>query len=97
MHHRPSQLSGGQQQRVSIARALSNHPRLVLADEPTGALDSHTAAEIMALLDELVAKGITVILVTHDADVANHADRIVRLRDGLIISDQPSQKRAITM
>jgi putative ABC transport system ATP-binding protein len=91
MHHRPTQLSGGQQQRVSIARALSNRPRLLLADEPTGALDSHTAAEIMALLDELVAKGITVVLVTHDADVANHAHRIVRLRDGLIISDKPTE------
>jgi putative ABC transport system ATP-binding protein len=93
MHHRPSQLSGGQQQRVSVARALANHPRLVLADEPTGALDSHTAKEIMALLDELVAKGITVVLVTHDADVGNHADRIIRLRDGLIISDELNRKQ----
>jgi putative ABC transport system ATP-binding protein len=93
MHHRPSQLSGGQQQRVSVARALANHPRLVLADEPTGALDSHTAKEIMGLLDELVSKGITVVLVTHDADVGNHADRIIRLRDGLIISDELNRKR----
>lgn len=90
MHHRPNQLSGGQQQRVSIARALANSPRLLLADEPTGALDSHTAQEIMALFNELVDKGITVVLVTHDHDTANHARRIVRMRDGEIISDEPS-------
>ena len=87
MHHRPNQLSGGQQQRVSIARALANSPRLLLADEPTGALDSHTAQEIMALFNELVDNGITVVLVTHDQDTANHARRIVRMRDGEIISD----------
>lgn len=87
MHHRPNQLSGGQQQRVSIARALSNHPSILLADEPTGALDSHTAAETMLLFNDLVARGITVILVTHDQDTADHARRIVRMRDGQIVDD----------
>lgn len=87
MHHRPNQLSGGQQQRVSIARALSNHPSILLADEPTGALDSHTAAETMLLFNELVTRGITVILVTHDQDTADHARRIVRMRDGQIVDD----------
>lgn len=86
-YHRPTQLSGGQQQRVSIARAIVNKPRILLADEPTGALDSHTATEIMALFDELVEQGITVILVTHDGEVANRASRIVRMRDGQITSD----------
>lgn len=87
MYHRPTQLSGGQQQRVSIARAIVNKPRILLADEPTGALDSHTAEEIMALFDNLVEQGITVILVTHDGEVANRASRIVRMRDGQITSD----------
>jgi putative ABC transport system ATP-binding protein len=87
MYHRPTQLSGGQQQRVSIARAIVNKPRILLADEPTGALDSHTAEEIMALFDDLVEQGITVILVTHDGEVANRASRIVRMRDGQITSD----------
>ncbi|MBU6455033.1 MAG: ABC transporter ATP-binding protein [Cyanobacteria bacterium REEB67] len=86
--HKPTQLSGGQQQRVSIARALANHPKILLADEPTGALDSSTAADIMKLIDELVASGMTVVLVTHDAEIANHAKRIVRVKDGEIISDQ---------
>jgi len=87
MGHRPTQLSGGQQQRVSIARALANQPKILLADEPTGALDSHTAADIMKLIDELVASGMTVIVVTHDAEIAGHAKRIVRVKDGEIISD----------
>lgn len=87
MYHRPTQLSGGQQQRVSIARAIVNKPRILLADEPTGALDSHTATEILELFDDLVEQGITVILVTHDGEVANRACRIVRMRDGEIISD----------
>jgi len=86
--HKPTQLSGGQQQRVSIARALANHPKILLADEPTGALDSHTAADIMKLIDELVASGMTVVVVTHDAEIAAHARRIVRVKDGVIISDQ---------
>ncbi len=87
MNHRPNQLSGGQQQRVSIARALVNHPKILLADEPTGALDSQTSKEIMTLLEELYTQGITVILVTHDNDIASYARRVVRLKDGVIISD----------
>jgi len=87
IHHRPSQLSGGQQQRVSIARALVNRPQLILADEPTGALDSQTSAEIMTLFQELHADGISVILVTHEAEIASYAKRIIRLKDGAIVSD----------
>jgi len=87
MHHKPNELSGGQRQRVAIARALVTSPSLLLADEPTGNLDSNTAREIMDLFDELHESGHTIILVTHDEDVANHADRIVRLLDGRIESD----------
>jgi putative ABC transport system ATP-binding protein len=87
MHHRPNQLSGGQQQRVSIARALANQPKILLADEPTGNLDSTMAKEILGLIDKLVSEGMTVVLVTHDADTANHANRIIRVRDGKIIAD----------
>lgn len=88
LSHKPTQLSGGQQQRVSIARALANRPKILLADEPTGALDSHTAQEIMNLVGEQVKNGTTVVLVTHDADIAGHANRIVRVKDGEIISDE---------
>ena len=91
MHHKPNELSGGQRQRVAIARALVNGPSIVLADEPTGNLDSKTGIEIMALLDEIHAKGNTVILVTHEEDIAARARRIVRLRDGRIESDRPVQ------
>lgn len=87
MGHRPNQLSGGQQQRVAIARAIVNNPRILLADEPTGALDSHTAKEIMQLFGRLVDDGMTVIIVTHDPETAANARRIVRVRDGKIQED----------
>ena len=90
LHHRPSQLSGGQQQRVSIARALMNGGDVILADEPTGALDKHSGIEVMRILRELNAKGHTVILVTHDINVAKNATRIIEISDGQIISDQPN-------
>ena len=88
IHHKPNELSGGQRQRVAIARALVNRPSIILADEPTGNLDSKTGVEIMALFEDLYALGNTLIVVTHEEDIAQHARRIVRLRDGLIESDQ---------
>jgi macrolide transport system ATP-binding/permease protein len=94
--HRPTQLSGGQQQRVSIARALMNGGRVILADEPTGALDSHVGAEVMKILDELHGEGHTVILVTHDMAVAEHAQRIIELRDGAVVRDQANPRRPAT-
>lgn len=87
-NHRPTQMSGGQQQRVAIARSLANHPDLLLADEPTGALDSSTGKDVMALFEQLNSEGLTVILVTHDANVAARARRRVGFRDGLIVSDE---------
>ncbi|MFJ1330919.1 ABC transporter ATP-binding protein [Capnocytophaga canimorsus] len=90
--HKPNQLSGGQRQRVAVARALVNHPSIILADEPTGNLDSKTSYEIMNLFDEIHNRGNTVILVTHEEDIANHAHRIIRLRDGLIDSDLHKNK-----
>jgi putative ABC transport system ATP-binding protein len=93
MGHTPLQLSGGQQQRVAIARALVNDPALLLADEPTGALDSRTSLDIMALFQQLNREGMTVLVVTHEADVATFARRVVRFRDGRIISDQRQQPK----
>lgn len=92
MDHKPNQLSGGQRQRVAVARALVNHPSIILADEPTGNLDSKTSVEIMNLFDEIHANGNTVILVTHEEDIAEHAHRIIRLRDGIIESDNVNTK-----
>ncbi|NLH51399.1 MAG: ABC transporter ATP-binding protein [Bacteroidales bacterium] len=90
MNHKPNELSGGQRQRVAIARALVNRPSIILADEPTGNLDSKTSLEIMGLFEEIHDAGNTIILVTHEEDIARHAHRIVRLRDGLIEADFPN-------
>jgi putative ABC transport system ATP-binding protein len=95
-HHKPNELSGGQQQRVAIARALINDPAVLLADEPTGNLDQKTSADIMALFDQLHERGRTIVMVTHDENVARNARRIIRLLDGLIVADeQPSRPSLI--
>jgi putative ABC transport system ATP-binding protein len=91
-HHKPNELSGGQRQRVAIARALVNNPSIILADEPTGNLDSKTSHSIMALFQELHDKGNTIIMVTHEDDIAHYSHRIVRLRDGLVETDRPNER-----
>lgn len=95
IHHKPKELSGGQQQRVAIARALVNQPRLILADEPTGNLDSRSSVEIMAIFQELNHQGITVVLVTHENDIAAYTKRIVRFLDGKIVQDQKIEQQVI--
>jgi putative ABC transport system ATP-binding protein len=96
MHHKPNELSGGQRQRVAIARALVNHPSIILADEPTGNLDSQTGVEIMKLFDRLHAEGNTIILVTHERDIAEYAHRVISIRDGKIASDERMRRPAAT-
>lgn len=95
VNHRPTELSGGQQQRVAIARALVNTPQLILADEPTGNLDSRSGEEVMAIFDELNVQGITVILVTHEEEVAQHSRRVLRFRDGDLMVDEALAKEAV--
>lgn len=95
MHHKPKELSGGQQQRVAIARALVNSPKLLLADEPTGNLDSHSSVEIMGIFQQLNDQGITVVLVTHENDIAAFTKRIIRFRDGQIVSDEKIEQHRI--
>jgi putative ABC transport system ATP-binding protein len=96
MRHRPNQLSGGQKQRVAIARALINKPAILLADEPTGNLDSATTDEILGLFDDLHRSGQTIIMVTHEPDVARHAKRIIRMKDGKVQSDLPVERDALS-
>jgi putative ABC transport system ATP-binding protein len=95
MHHKPNELSGGQRQRVAIARALVNHPSIILADEPTGNLDSQTGIEIMKLFDRLHIEGNTIILVTHERDIAEYAHRVISIRDGRIASDEQMTRHAM--
>jgi putative ABC transport system ATP-binding protein len=96
-HHKPNELSGGQNQRVAIARALVNNPSIILADEPTGNLDSKTSSEIMDIFGKIQTEGNTVILVTHEEDIAGHAHRIIRLKDGVIEGDYANQRKAATV
>jgi putative ABC transport system ATP-binding protein len=96
LHHHPNQLSGGQQQRVAIARAIVNDPKVILADEPTGALDSRTSVDVMAIFQGLWRSGITVVLVTHEADVAEFASRVVQMKDGRVVSDTRREPKIAT-
>jgi len=95
MHHHPNQLSGGQQQRVAIARAIVNDPKVILADEPTGALDSRTSVDVMGIFQGLWRSGITVVLVTHEPDIALYASRVVQMKDGLILSDVRQEPKIV--
>ena len=93
VHFRPSQLSGGQQQRVAIARALVNNPKIILADEPTGALDSRSGIQVMNLFQQLNEEGVTIIMITHDANIANHAKKVLQIFDGEIVEDKERKEK----
>ena len=94
-HHKPNELSGGQSQRVAIARALVNDPSIILADEPTGNLDTKTSYEIMEIFEKIHSEGNTLMLVTHEEDIANHARRVIRLRDGMVESDKQNLSKVV--